>query len=351
MTTILALSDTHLNKDGKLHSELKKLAATADLVLHAGDFISQETYDALKNACKGEMHAVRGVCDNEGLKDSNGIVLKSEEDFSPSTYIEFIGNEAPHNIRIYLVNDPIGAGKIFSENDVMIKAAAKNVDLLVYGVNYQPLIVWGKDGGGKYRMLVCPGSSSPFYNSSHSVVLLDVNDSKISRAKVVRIPITYQVGWRLCDKCKSLFWGPGTDKSKCPYDGKTHVIKGKNQYCLAHNDPNAFGQDKWRWCKSCQSLFFAPKSKGSICPANGNPHGKFSGSGDYTIIHNYPNDDPKAPGEGGWRLCKNCYGLFFAGKETHSGVCPNIAKGNREHVSVSDEHGKFDEYRVEVGNQ
>jgi len=344
MTTILALSDTHLNKDGKLHSELKKMAATADLVLHAGDFISQETYDALKNACKGELRAVRGVCDNEGLKDSNGIDLKSEEVFSPSTYIEFIGNDGKQNISIYLVNDPIGPGKIFSENDVMIKAKDKNVDLLVYGVNYQPLIVWGKDETAKYRMLVCPGSSSPFYHSSHSAVLLDVNDSKISRAKVVRIPITYQVGWRLCTKCKSLFWGPGADKSVCPSGGKTHVMEEKKQYCLAHNDPNAFGQAKWRWCKSCQSLFFAPKSETSICPANKTvTHKKFSGSGDYTIIRNYPNDDPKAPGEGGWRLCKNCSGLFFAGTGKNSGgVCLNAQKGKGAHVSTSDE------YRVEV---
>jgi hypothetical protein len=193
-----------------------------------------------------------------------------------------------HNIRIYLVNDPIGAGKIFSEDDVMIKAAAKNVDLLVYGVNYQPLIVWGKDGSERYRMLVCPGSSSPFYHSSHSAVLLDVNDSKISRAKVVRIPITYQVGWRLCRNCKSLFWGPGADKSKCPSSGGPHVIHEPNQYCLAHNDPNAFGQAKWR-------------------------------------------------------LCTNCHGLFFAGKGTSSGgVCPNAQKGKGAHVSTSDE------YRVEV---
>ena len=341
MTTILALSDTHLNKDGKLHSELKKLAATADLVLHAGDFISQETYDALKKACKGELRAVRGVCD-KGLKDSNGIVLKSDEEFSPSTNIEFIGNEASHNIRIYLVNDPNVVDKEFPEKEVMAKAAADDVDLLVYGVNYQPSIVWGKDGTAKYRMLVCPGSSSPFYHSSHSAVLLDVNDGKISRAKVVRIPITYQVGWRLCRNCKSLFWGPGADKSVCPKGG-THVIDEPNQYCLAHNDPNAFGQAKWRWCKSCQSLFFAPKSEKSICPAtNKETHKTFSGSGDYTLILNYPNDDPKAPGEVGWRLCKNCSGLFFAGKGTSSGVCPNIAKGNRAHVSDSDE------YRAEV---
>jgi predicted phosphodiesterase len=41
MTRIIALSDTHLQDDGILPA-VAKLAKDADIILHAGDFVSAE---------------------------------------------------------------------------------------------------------------------------------------------------------------------------------------------------------------------------------------------------------------------------------------------------------------------
>ena len=327
MTAILVLFDTHL-KDGNIHSELKNLAASADLVLHAGNFASQEAYDALKIACKGELWAVCGDFDTDDqtgicIIDSNGDPLKKE--------IE----ESCNDIKIYMTSNPCGSDEVFSETELMSRFVDNKVDLLVFGQNQldgqksnsiddQPLIVWREavcNNIAKKMMLICPGSSASFFGSSHSAVLLESEGNEFSSAKVVSLPVSYQGGWRWCRKCQGLFFGPNQEKSICPSGGLHDGSKGSHYY-LAHNDPNACGQAGWRWCNKCQGLFYAPSIKESKCPADGKCH-VLSGSANYILTHN----DSKAPGQSGWRLCQKCKGLFYDGSV--KGLCPVDKKEHR----------------------
>lgn len=85
--------------------------------------------------------------------------------------------------------------------------------------------------------------------------------------------------------------------------------------CGSAADP----QDGWRWCRKCEGLWFAgggADRKGK-CPA-GDGHDD-ADSGTYTLAHN----DDGAPGQSGWRWCKKCEGLWFAdGGADRKGQCP-----------------------------
>jgi hypothetical protein len=66
------------------------------------------------------------------------------------------------------------------------------------------------------------------------------------------------------------------------------------------------GQGNWRWCHKCQGLYFAG-NPGSHCPA-GAAHDQ-TGSGEYFLVH----DASSYPGQANWRWCHKCQGLYFAG--------------------------------------
>ena len=271
MTTILALSDTHLN-DGNLPPKILELAKTADLVLHAGNFTSQAAYDALKNACQGELWAVYGDLD-KNLKDSTG---------NPLDKVVF---KKWNNIWIYLANAPCKS-EVFSESELMKKAEKKDADLLVFGNINQPIIVWGKKGvylsnsqdldegklvNMKSRLLVCPGSSSvtSIHNSSFpSIALLELGNifsmdsGKVLRIRLVRV-INFQDKWRCCGKCRGLFFGPNSEESKCPAGG-THNSNESINYTLIHSHSNGPQPVNWRRCEKCQGLFEASGGKVSV---------------------------------------------------------------------------------------
>src|SRR5262249_33745520 len=84
------------------------------------------------------------------------------------------------------------------------------------------------------------------------------------------------------------------------------------------------GQDGWRWCKNCEGLIYAGQT---ACPAGGVHDG--GGSSDYQLWLN------AAPGAGqnNWRWCSKCCGLFYAGNAT-PGICP--AGGNHDGSSSGD---------------
>ena len=56
MTRIIAISDTHL-EDEMLPDAVIKLAGNADIILHAGDFVSTQAYAALAEL--GRLEAVK----------------------------------------------------------------------------------------------------------------------------------------------------------------------------------------------------------------------------------------------------------------------------------------------------
>jgi predicted phosphodiesterase len=320
MTTILALSDTCL-ADGHLHSMITNLAGEADLVLHAGDFTSQAAYNALKNACKSELWAVYGKKDPKGtlgnnlLKDSNGNLIPKFK------------SETKDDLKIYLENHPLNPND-YSEIELMKYAEHNHIDLMVFGHFNKPIIAWGKKdeaSGSSAQLLVCPGSSSAFKSSFPTVVRINVSAGKINDVELISIPpVNYQNRWRICSKCKGLFFAQGVEESICPEGGKHSVgFDPKHLYSLAH-DTNASGQRDWRWCGICQGLYFGPNIKKSICPKGGNHI--MDGSGRYTIINNNPN----APGQADWRWCGKCQGLFY-GPSIGESNCPAGGK----HVSGS----------------
>ena len=66
MTRIIALSDTHLMNGDHLPVAVVTLAREADIILHAGDFVSLQAYSDLKSL--GRLVAVRGNSDSPQLK-------------------------------------------------------------------------------------------------------------------------------------------------------------------------------------------------------------------------------------------------------------------------------------------
>lgn len=319
MTTILALSDTCIS-DGHLHSMILQLAGEADLVLHAGDFTSQAAYNALKRACKSELWAVYGEKDtkdplgNNLLKDSNGKLIPKFK------------SETKDGVKIYLENNPCKS-EVYSEFDSMKYAEDNLIDLMVFGHFNKPIIAWGKKdqaSGSRAQLLVCPGSSSAFKSSFPTVVRINVSAGKINDVELISIPpVNYQNRWRICSKCKGLFFAQGVEQSICPEGGKHSFITDSIRYSLAH-DTNASGQRDWRWCSNCQGLYFGPNIETSRCPKGGNHI--MVGSGRYTIIK----DNPKAPGQADWRWCGKCQGLFY-GPNIDESNCPAGGK----HVSGS----------------
>jgi hypothetical protein len=79
-------------------------------------------------------------------------------------------------------------------------------------------------------------------------------------------------------------------------------------------------QAGWRWCRKCQGLAFAGGAPGP-CPAGGNHD--HAGSGLYSLFHNAAG----APGQSNWRWCRKCQGLAFGGGAP--GTC--AAGGTHDH--------------------
>ena len=152
MTRIIALSDTHLMEDDRLPEAVVALASKADIILHAGDFVSVQAHSALKDL--GRLVAVRGNSDSPQLKR---LLPKRE-------VIEVEG------VKIGLVHmashgsDLVGAEMMARE---------MNCEVLVFGHIHRPLIEKGR------RLLVCPGSTSQPRMSAPSVAELMVIDGTV----------------------------------------------------------------------------------------------------------------------------------------------------------------------------
>jgi len=152
MTKIIALSDTHLD-DGEIPAAVAELAKGADLILHAGDFVSMKCHAALV-ALGPALEAVHGNSDCIELKR----LLPQRK------VIEVEG------IRIGLVHmashgsDLVGAEMMAREMDVQV---------LVFGHIHRPLIEKGK------LLLICPGSTTLPRMSAPSVAELEIEDGNV----------------------------------------------------------------------------------------------------------------------------------------------------------------------------
>lgn len=151
MKRIVALSDTHLETG--LPQGLGERLKGADIILHAGDFVSLQVYRSLEGL--GVLEAVCGNADSPELKRLLPVRRTLEVE----------------GIRIGLVHmashstDLTGAEMMAREMDV---------DALVFGHIHRPIIEKGK------KLLICPGSPTVPRMSAPTLAELEIDNGSIS---------------------------------------------------------------------------------------------------------------------------------------------------------------------------
>ncbi len=149
-------------------------------------------------------------------------------------------------------------------------------------------------------------------------------------------------GWRRCRKCQGLFL---TENSRgmllgtCPASQKyggliLHDGTQSPPYVmrLGEGDPNAHMGCWWRLCRKCKGLFFAKDPNLGACPASGKHDAKDS------PVYSLRFGDGVAGMESGWRYCQRCRGLFCGLLDP--GVCP--AGGKHDGTQSYDFFMRFD---------
>jgi putative phosphoesterase len=129
MTRIIALSDTHLEEG--LPKNLADIIQGADLVLHAGDFISPEVYRSFYSLAR--LEAVFGNADSPELRR-----------LLPERRVL-----AVEGVRIGLVHMASHAENLLGAK---MLAREMEVEVLVFGHLHRPVVERGE------RLLICPGS-------------------------------------------------------------------------------------------------------------------------------------------------------------------------------------------------
>ncbi len=160
---IIAFSDTHI-KQGSILAQiptgLVRLIEDADVVIHAGDFVTKEAYDELSGICR--LEAVHGNMDEPALKrllPAWKIIELEKVSFG-------IIHEAALSIQ-----DTTGAWYMAKE---------LNVDVLVFGHIHRPLIEKSE------VLLACPGSPTAPRLSEPAAIEFVIEDDGIS-GKVITL--------------------------------------------------------------------------------------------------------------------------------------------------------------------
>jgi uncharacterized protein len=151
MTRIIALSDTHL-EDEELLPAVVALARNADIILHAGDFVSHRCYAALSEL--GQLEAVHGNSDSFELKR----LLPERKVITVDGIRIGLVHRASHG------SDLVGAEMMAREMDVRV---------LVFGHIHRPIVEKGN------RLLICPGSTTLPRMSAPSVAQLEIIDGRV----------------------------------------------------------------------------------------------------------------------------------------------------------------------------
>lgn len=154
---IIAIADTHI-KSGSiidcLPRGLVQLIKGADMVIHAGDFVTKQAYDELSGICR--LEAVHGNMDSPDLKN----LLPGQK------VIEVEG------IKIGIVHE--AALSIQDTTGAWYMAKEMGVEVLVFGHIHKPVIE--KDD----LLLACPGSPTAPRLSEPSAVELNIKDGVLS---------------------------------------------------------------------------------------------------------------------------------------------------------------------------
>lgn len=152
MTRIIALSDTHLMNDDRLPAAVVALARRADIILHAGDFVSLQAYSDLKSL--GRLVAVRGDSDSPQLKS----LLPEREVLDVEGVRIGLVHRASHS------SDLLGAEMMAREMDC---------DVLVFGHIHRPIIERGN------RLLISPGSTTLPRMSAPSLAEIEIKEGRV----------------------------------------------------------------------------------------------------------------------------------------------------------------------------
>lgn len=157
MKKILAISDTHLQEGAGVPEPLIELAGEADLLLHAGDFVSLEAYEAFRDLAPFE--AVSGNSDDPAVSAliPDRRVVEVED------------------VRIGLVHRAAFSADLLGAD---LLAREMEVDALVFGHLHRPLM----EGGD--RLLICPGSPTEPRLSPPAVAELEVEGREV-RGRIV----------------------------------------------------------------------------------------------------------------------------------------------------------------------
>ncbi len=160
---IIVIADTHV-KSGSiketLPAELTKMIKQADLVVHAGDFVTKEAYDELSGICA--LIAVHGNMDEMSLKK----ILPEKRFFKADT------------IRIGVIHE--AALSIHDTTGAWYMAKEMKVDVLVFGHIHKPVIEKSD------VLLICPGSPTAPRLSEPSAIELTIMDGNID-GKVIAL--------------------------------------------------------------------------------------------------------------------------------------------------------------------
>lgn len=150
----------------------------------------------------------------------------------------------------------------------------------------------------------------------------------------------FQSNWRYCENCCGLWFNGGGSTGVCPdpASGGSHVLTGSGDYTLELTPALVSGQGDWRWCQKCQGLYFNGNPAAGVCPAGG-AH-DVTGSGDYVL-----QTGTIAGLQDNWRWCIQCQGLFFNGGPQAGpapgriGFCPawRHVLGDTGHVLIGSE--------------
>jgi len=152
MTRIIALSDTHLMNGDRLPVAVVALAREADIILHAGDFVSLQAYSDLKSL--GRLVAVRGDSDSPQLKS----LLPEREVLDVEGVRIGLVHRASHS------SDLLGAEMMAREMDC---------DVLVFGHIHRPIIERGN------RLLISPGSTTLPRMSAPSLAEIEIKEGRV----------------------------------------------------------------------------------------------------------------------------------------------------------------------------
>jgi len=160
---IIALADTHI-KSGSIRETLParliELVGQADMVIHAGDFVTKQAYDELSGICM--LEAVHGNMDEISLRKllpERKIVMAE-------------------GIKIGIVHE--AALSIHDTTGAWYMAKEMGVEVLVFGHIHKPVIEKSD------VFLLCPGSPTAPRLSEPCAVELNIEKGNIS-GKLIRL--------------------------------------------------------------------------------------------------------------------------------------------------------------------